>query len=480
MSAVGPPAAGEARREALALGVLCAVLFYTSWNFKVVSSLPRLLDPARWWAPLVAPEALLLVAALLLCPGAWRGDRGLPRPRLFFGSVALYSLGALVSTAANPVHGVYLSRVMVFQYALPLVLFAVVVRAVTTAPRLRRCAWALVSGGLTLFLVATPVYFRSFAAFPPTEPLWWPASRILSNRGRFGAVHNHPRMLYDNVTFGNFLNVSQILVVLLALALGLYLVAATRRGRGVAALAAGVFLLHLFLCYGRGAILVTLVTLAVALAVFWRRRHPGRWTLTALAAGFALVTFVSPVVPGYWRPQFTIAEGSTARERLGFVIRPLNPWQYLTPTDRMKYRPAPGLEGGGLWRSYARMLTLGLGYGNYGVLVGQPPGAGTHNLFLNALVSTGPLGLAGLLGLVGWGLGNYGRGLARGWRGGAADPTGGLAGFCALALANIVLIGTLSLYELEYLGTSTGALLLWLLLALSARSGAVPAEAWPC
>lgn len=445
--------------------LLLLVLAYTAWNFKVVSSLPRLLDLGRWWAPFVLPETLALVAALVL---VWRQDGrlpGLPASRLFRGSLGLYLGGLVASTVANEVQAAFLVRVAVLQYAVPLMLFVLARRAVHSAGDAWRCVVALVAGGLLLYILATPVYFASFAAFPPDRPLPWPASRILYNRHALWWHHNDPRMLYDNVTFGNLLNVSQFLVTLLPLALAWLFVARSGRGRLLAGLAVGVFLLHLFFGYSKGGILIALAVQVLALVAFWRTRHPLRWVVAGCLAAFVTVTFAAPEVPRLWWRQLTFARGSSAWERLGLIRTPLHFEGY---RPRLDPATVARLDGEPRWPAYAHMIAVGLGYGNYARWIAQPVGAGTHNLFLNALVNTGLLGLGGLVGLVAWGLGNLRRAMtpvAAGWRRPAAPLVAGVGA----ALVSVVAVGILSLYELEYLGTSAGASLLWFLLAMSAK-----------
>ena len=109
------------------------------------------------------------------------------------------------------------------------------------------------------------------------------------------------------------------------------------------------------------------------------------------------------------------------------------------------------------------MLAFGLGYGNYGKAIGQVEGAGTHNMFMNALVNAGVLGLLGLVGLIVWGL-NCLRGVVPGGR----RLAGAFTPFVLLAFLDAVAIGISSLYEFEDLATSAGAMIFWFLLAVGA------------
>ena len=234
-------------RIGLCLGILYLILFYTPWNFKFISSLPRVLDVHRWWAPFIFPESVMMVGAVLISLTIKRDRLKISLPRLFTVSLTLYWIGLLVSSVFNEFNEVYLTRVVILQYALPLVFFFLVVRHIQSLNRLRACMFFFVTGGLLLFLLATPVYFLSFHAFAPWSPLGWPSSRVLYNRMVFSLVHNEPAMLYDNVTFGNFLNISQLLVTLLPLAIGWLFTAGSTRQRIAAGLATIIFLLHICL-----------------------------------------------------------------------------------------------------------------------------------------------------------------------------------------------------------------------------------------
>lgn len=108
-----------ARPPAVALGSLCAVLFYTAGNFKLVSNLPRVMDPGRTWAPLVFPETLLLGGTLVGVVALWGRLPGLPADRLFRVSLGLHWAGLVVAAALNEIHGAYLLRVVVLQDAAP-------------------------------------------------------------------------------------------------------------------------------------------------------------------------------------------------------------------------------------------------------------------------------------------------------------------------------------------------------------------------
>jgi O-antigen ligase len=273
-------------------------------------------------------------------------------------------------------------------------------------------------------------------------------------------------MLYDNVTFGNFLNIGQLLVVLLPLAAAWLYLARTRRARLVAAGCMGLFLLHLFLTYSRGAILCTLAALAATVGLFWVTRHRSRWVVTALALLFVVLTFAAPNAPQYWAEQLFFLPGSTSWERIGFALRPLDFHAFMRGDRRAEYRLDPALVRARLGARYTQMLTVGLGHGVYGHLIGLGPDAGTHNLFVDALVSTGPLGLLGLIGLLVWAARNFVGSFRGVWRR-EPEPGAVLAFFVAGALANVAAIGVLSLYVFQYLRTSTGGIMFWLLLGLS-------------
>jgi hypothetical protein len=446
--------------------MLGLVLFLAPWHYKIISSLPRVLDVTRWWAPSLFPETLVTVAAAIVSLVVLRRSPvgRIPGARLLIAGFVLCVAALAVSSVTNERHTVYLVRVVVLQYAVAAVVFWLVWRHTETPTHLATLTGALVAGGGLLYLVATPVYFISLSHFPPPWPIPWPPSRLLYNRGILGQFHNDPKMLYDNVTFGNVLNVSQVLVVLLPLALGLAFVARSIRRRVTAIGAATLFALHLDFCYSRGPLLVTVATLAI---VGWlvHREYPKARVVTAVAlTGWVVLTFGAPDVLRYWYRQFAFQEASTSRERLHFVLQPLGfrdtgPTAAVAPGTRYQVVTVPR-------SSYVRMAVAGLGYGNYGVLIGRIPGSGTHNVFLNVLVSTGVMGLLGLIGLTVWAVRNFGRYLNRTARAGRSKVLGL---FLAVAFGNVLAVGVLSLYELEYLGTGTGATLFAFLLGASAR-----------
>jgi hypothetical protein len=502
----------QVRRLGAGRIMLCLVLFSAPWHFKALSSLSRFLDVTRWWAPALFPETLVTLAAaivsLVILPHARRRGR-IPGASLVAGSFGLCLASLVLSSVMNERNTVYLVRVIVLQYALPCVVFWLVLRHVDTVEQLRALTTVVIAGGGLLFLVATPVYFTSFSHFPPSLPTWWPASRALYNRMVFPLVHNDPRMLYDNVTFGNPLNTSQLLVVLLPLALGVLFAAATVRVRVMAAGAASLFALHLILCYSRGPLVVTVATLAFAWWLVWKRYPTARTLGAASLVAWAALTFVGPDIPGYWLSQFSVRQDSTAFERLNFLLRPLgfrdaslpqtvsSKSPPSSPRPPVAAPPAVSREPSSSPRAvhppqqipierylvvgvgsdaYVRMALVGLGYGNYGKLIGRIPGSGTHNMFLNALVNTGLLGLLGLLGLIVWAGSNVWRSLAGSWGWAPFDPAKPLALFLGIAFGNVVVVGILSLYEFEYLGTGTGATLFAFLLAVSARLVTIAGE----
>lgn len=521
----------QVRRLGAGRIMLCLVLFSAPWHFKALSSLSRFLDVTRWWAPVLFPETLVTLAAaivsLVILPHARRRGR-IPGASLVAGSFGLCLASLVLSSVMNERNTVYLVRVIVLQYALPCVVFWLVLRHADTVEQLRALTTVVIAGGGLLFLVATPVYFTSFSHFPPSLPTWWPASRALYNRMVFPLVHNDPRMLYDNVTFGNPLNISQLLVVLLPLALGVLFVAATVRVRVMAAGAASLFALHLILCYSRGPLVVTVATLAFAWWLVWKRYPTARTLGAASLVAWAALTFGGPDIPGYWLSQFSVRQDSTAFERLNFLLRPLGfrdaslpqtvSSKPATPSPRppvaappaVSREPAPPpprppvaappavsrepvpppravhppqqipieryLVVGVGSDPYVRMALVGLGYGNYGKLIGRIPGSGTHNMFLNALVNTGLLGLLGLIGLIVWAGSNVWRSLTGSWGRAPFDPAKPLALFLGIAFGNVVVVGILSLYEFEYLGTGTGATLFAFLLAVSARLATIAKE----
>lgn len=442
---------GLRRGMSFCRGCITVVLLYTTWNFKVISSMPRLLDLDKWWAPLLFPETIVLLLALLVAfeAGMCRWPRSLDW--LFSCSLALYIVGLVVSTASNEINGHYLMRVVVLQYVIPLIFFFLLLRSVESLEQLLTCTRAFVTGGCLLFIVATLVYFTSFYALPYKQPPWPPAAWVIYNRMSFVLVHNEPYMLYDNVTFGNFLNISQLLVTLLPVALGWLFTAPTRRDRIISTLATTVFLLHLFLVYSRGAIVATIVTLATANFVFWRSRHELRWLVFALTIFFIVLTFGSLDALQYWWAQITLTLDSTMMARVQAVGVILD----------LEFLKDNALSG--------------LGYGNYGKLLGMIPGSGTHNMFINSFVNTGVIGVLGLVGLTLWTTRNFMLHVdwrSGGWSGGRKGDVGP---FFILAFLNIVIVGTLSLYEFEYLGTSTGAVIFWFLMASSVKLKMIPA-----
>lgn len=492
--------------------MLWVLLFLAPWHFKIVSSLPRLFDVTRWWAPALFPETLVAVAAIivsLVAVSGARRERRLPGALLLAASVTLCLVGLLLGSLFNERHTVYLVRVVVLQYALPALVFWLVWREIATIRHLSAAVTALVAGGGLLCLVATPVYFYSFSHFPPSTPIFWPASRILFNRGLLAMVHNDPRMLYDNLMFGNVLNISQLLVALLPMALALALAAPSRLARGVGVGAAVLVALHLDLCYSRGPLLVTIATLTLLGWLVYRYYRRASLVTAVVLTMWAVVTFGGPDAPQYWLMQLTLHEKSSARERMYFVLRPLgfrdttgtivaktgpgggvvNSWSggrapigvSASPASDEVMPPMPGRGPSGepvevvadsyqvvgvRWQSYVRMALTGLGFGNYGILVGRRPGAGTHNMFLNILVNTGVTGLLGLIGLTVWAVRNFRRYL-RTVTGAARSWVFGL--LVAVAFGNVLVVGVLSLYEFEYLGTGTGATLFVFMLAASAR-----------
>lgn len=104
-----------------------------------------------------------------------------------------------------------------------------------------------------------------------------------------------------------------------------------------------------------------------------------------------------------------------------------------------------------------RRLLFGYGTGNYGLLAGATPDFGVHNLFLEAFVAGGALGLA--LFIVLW-AGFVWR--AYGW----AMAGGGATAWSALAVAGfLTFVGAFVSVRFENLGTYVLGTIFWLIAA---------------
>jgi O-antigen ligase len=110
---------------------------------------------------------------------------------------------------------------------------------------------------------------------------------------------------------------------------------------------------------------------------------------------------------------------------------------------------------------------LGTGLGNYGSAIGEHRGAYSHNTYLDVLVETGPLGLLGLLVLLGWAA-SAARRVAH------AAPHPGLQAFGLGALGSLVALAVIFFFDDAFYFPRAGQAF-WLLLGLIAAAQRLPA-----
>lgn len=261
-----------------------------------------------------------------------------------------------------------------------------------------------------------------------------------------------------------------------------------------------------YLCYSRGVLLG--LAMGTGFLVACRVAKAAPWGSSAKAALAACALFWAAVVAppdawAYWRGQLTIEESSTAALRMRMWSGSLDaehsapqatrnlPPEIVTgmrsqSEGRAQHRRTPSgvrgtlpagreqreadreLErdpetearqkrvseavGGGV-----RRFLVGYGTGNYGLLAGATPDFGVHNLFLEAFVAGGALGLA--LFIVLW-AGFVWR--AYGW----AVAGGGATAWSALAVAGfLTFVGAFVSVRFENLGTYVLGTIFWLIAA---------------
>lgn len=261
-----------------------------------------------------------------------------------------------------------------------------------------------------------------------------------------------------------------------------------------------------YLCYSRGVLLG--LTMGTAFLVACRFAKAAQWGMSAKAAIAICALFWAAVIAppdawAYWRGQLTLEESSTAALRMRMwsgsldaehsapqATRNLPPeivtgmrsqsegllQRRRTPSGARSTRPAgqeqgetareperdPEMEarqkrvsdavGGGVRRFF-----VGYGTGNYGLLAGATPDFGVHNLFLEAFIAGGALGL--VLFIVLW-AGFLWR--AYGWSIGGSGATA----WSAVAVAAfLTFVGAFVSVRFENLGTYVLGTVFWLIAA---------------
>jgi hypothetical protein len=469
-----------------------------------------------WYSALLYPGSLLTVVLLCLVlasPATRRrlharlirgGGRSLPPIALFLllgASIVVWTAFTAVLQASYADYWVQRLLVgWVFPMAMVLTILGVGDSGGLEA------AWKGLALGASVLLAGTLVlYFASFGV--PGD------FRELVFVNRTSRVHGGLKagIYFGELTLGGFNDVAVFFAGSIAAAWGIL----AERGRtfraGALALAFVVAALVLeFLCYSRGAILSLGAAALVYLAAGVRQRV-ARNLLPPLAfALFAICVVLPPGAVAYWKGQLQAAPGTTAEFRVSL-------WKHVLEVDPTGHRfehegPAATAErvdrivlesvGGGSPSapvrggaepgtphdefatlrlrvaarsgSLPRRLLLGYGPGNFGVVQGMTYDAGTHNLFLDALSSSGIPALV----LVGGLLISL---LVVSGRRALTEPLGAAVGggplwitsqavFAVVVtfLTNAILVNV----RVDNLGTSLFGAVLWLLIATAcARSG---------
>ncbi|MGH9365769.1 MAG: hypothetical protein ACRD1B_10985 [Thermoanaerobaculia bacterium] len=444
--------------------LILSLYFYFPVSMPLRYAAHAVLDPQGRWSFLGYPETIAIPIALVLAFATARQERGGTLRRIDSGFVRLlwfagaYAAAVAASSLLQGSNPDFAIRKIGMEWILP-ILLAIAFRWIWTPDLDLAVRRALVNGTLLLAAVALCTYLLSFGVPRSFQELIFTNRTWLIWKGMKGQVS------FGEIPFGGVnplaAHVATVWCIVLA-ALG----SSTTR---LCSLLVGIPLMLVeLLCYSRGVLLFLVGAAAATATVLPEARRRAR-AVAVLALPLVLV--VGTICLGgtsYWLAQAEARPGSSAASRilqwLGLAS--------VQPVSRGELPPG-AMAGYGLSQEQARVLNerlggptrrllLGYGLGHYGLLRGLVPDSGSHNIFLDALIEGGVVGLALFLGFFGFGLWRR----WRAWRETRVlDPAARAAAWSRLlALASIVVIGVLVDYRLENLGTMTGSAVLWLLL----------------
>jgi hypothetical protein len=484
----------------------------TNWNWPVSLLYPEVLGTF-----LVLALASRRTNLLRTWAGALTAD---PSLRWLVGAAAAFTVWTAVCAVAQGAFAGFWVRALLIGWIVPALLAGGVF---ALGPRACATAWRGLSLGVVLLLVESiALYVISFGIPRSFHEV------VYLNRTSRVWLGLKEGVYFGILTLGNTNDIAVFFAIAVAAASG-YALAVARRGRTglVSAFIAAALVLE-YLCYSRGVILclllvlMSLISAAVGSRSF-RRRELGVVVLVFVA--FFGGVFSSDQGRRYWVEQFGGSQASSAAFRWLLWTRALSA-ESVTKEYRgsapkamgqtadvvvvqaqpagapaeaaVREAPAANVSTPAAASSLtseartirsdvtarvgskARRLILGYGLGNYGIVIGATFDAGTHNMFMDALVASGVLGL--VLFSVFWLTVLYRVG-REGWRHlrTPAGPPGdrGLPAVSAL-LAVVVITGAglLVNFKFENLGMMLNGAVVWLLvLTLPDRAGhSRPAE----
>lgn len=313
--------------------------------------------------------AVLLLTALVLVQGTIRGSIPVPRIPLALPALALLAASLLsLRSTLNLYEGVN----SVFRLLIHLLLFLLVVRAVTSRPSFDRLVRAMI-------LAAIPI-----SLYGLSQARGWD---FLSLEARFVPVS----------TLGNLGYVSQVLVPLVSLAIGQAITASSRPLRVLSGVALLLALAHLLLVQRRAGF-VALMTAALILLLLLRGRRDlpqipiGRLAAWIGGSLLAIALCLGLLVPGVWQGVthrvVSIPDLTDVANRVRILI-----WQ--STLTMVRDHPLTGVGAGNYALVYPRYRKLE----EWGLSQRQIVGE-AHNDYLQVAAEAGLIGLAAFLFLL--------------------------------------------------------------------------------
>lgn len=472
-----------------------------------------------WYSAFLYPESILVVLLLGLVwtsPTARRrvrvrfssAENGGRDPLMWFLSLGVLIVGWTALTALfQASHTDFWVQRVLAGWIFPMAMIVALLGVDGTEGL--DAAWRGLAAGSTLLLLAALfLYVMSFGVPRAFRELVFDNRTSKAHLGLRGGIY------FGELTLGGFNDIAVFFATGIAVAWGALVASRTAKARRIVAIWLAAALTLEFLCYSRGAILSIGGGALVFFAVGARRRVATNLVPPLVFAAFLACVLLPAGAVDYWTKQLKVQSGTSAEfrvslwkgalqadpsghrfqqegppavaERMDRAV--LESRKSVTPGPAAFAGPAPAPvpvalntvrdDSSALRRQVAersgplpRRLLLGYGPGNFGVIQGMTYDAGTHNLFLDALVSSGVLGLA-LVGSL-WTYLLVVSGLAA-----ARAPFAAVEGKVLYVTAQSLLATIVTLLlcavlvnvRVDNLGTSLFGAVLWLLIATACEA----------